>query len=131
MQKKSELTEQSIAQLVGNFYTKVREDKKLGEVFSNAIGGDDQDWKPHLQKMVDFWSSLMLSSGKYHGNPFKKHKDLPPFDIKLFDRWLELFAETAHELYNEELAEHFIEKGARVAESLKAGLYFKPEAPKT
>lgn len=123
--QKSEITEENLAQLVDSFYTKVRADEKLGKVFSDAI--KDDDWTPHLKRMVEFWSSLMLSSGKYHGNPFKKHQDLPAFDIKLFDRWLELFAETAHELYNKELAEKFIEKGSRIAESLKMGLYFKPK----
>lgn len=124
--KASTITENNITQLVYNFYTKVRADKELGSIFANAIGNDDAKWEPHLQRMVDFWSSIMLSSGNYHGNPFQKHKDLPLFDISLFDRWLKIFEETAHELYNEEIAEQYIKKSTRIAESLKFGLYYKP-----
>ena len=128
--KESIITDETINRLVHDFYTKVRADKDLGPIFAHAIGDDDAQWEPHLQRMVDFWSSIMLTSGRYHGNPFQKHKDLPPFDISLFDRWLELFAETAGEFYNQENADRFIEKSIRIAESLKLGLYYKPEAPK-
>lgn len=124
--KESVITDESITRLVHDFYSKVRADKDLGPIFANAIGDDDTQWRPHLQRMVDFWSSIMLTSGRYHGNPFQKHKDLPSFDISLFDRWLELFAETAGELYNQENADRFIEKSRRIAESLKLGLYYKP-----
>ena len=124
--KESVITDESITLLVHDFYSKVRADKDLGPIFANAIGDDDTQWGPHLQRMVDFWSSIMLTSGRYHGNPFQKHKDLPAFDISLFDRWLELFAETAAELYNQENADRFIEKSSRIAESLKLGLYYKP-----
>jgi hemoglobin len=124
--KESVITDESITRLVHDFYSKVRADKYLGSIFAAAIGDDDSKWEPHLQRMVDFWSSIMLTSGCYHGNPFQKHKDLPPFDISLFDRWLELFAETAGELYNQENADRFIEKSRRIAESLKLGLYYKP-----
>ncbi|MCP4476055.1 MAG: group III truncated hemoglobin [Gammaproteobacteria bacterium] len=117
------ITEETITQLVYDFYTKVRKDAQLGPFFIEAIGDSDAEWKPHLLRLVNFWSSIMLTSGKYRGNPMKKHKDLPPFDRSLFDRWLELFAETAHELHNQEVAEHYIEKSQRIAESLKCGLY--------
>lgn len=44
--------------------------------------------------------------------------------IDLFDRWLVLFAETAHDLYIAEVADQFIEKSSRIARSLQMGLYF-------
>ncbi len=127
--KADDITEATITRLVYDFYTKVRADGALGSIFVAAIGEDDTKWEPHLQRMVDFWSSIMLTNGRYHGNPFKKHKDLPPFDISLFDRWLELFFETATELYTQPTADRFIEKSQRIAESLKLGLYYKPETP--
>lgn len=119
------ITEASITDLVHRFYAKVREDEALGPIFANAIGDDDAQWGPHLQRMVDFWSSIMLTSGRYHGNPFQKHKDLPPFDISLFDRWLILFEETVKELHSDDIAERYMDKARRIAESLKLGLYYK------
>lgn len=121
------ITEESIKELVDRFYAKVREDAKLGPVFDEAIGKNDQDWKPHLERMYAFWSSVMLTSGRYHGNPMQKHKDLPHFDESLFDTWLALFAETAHEIHDAVIAERYIDRSRRIAESLKLGLYYKPE----
>lgn len=124
--KKSHITESSIRQLVDNFYAKVRQDKLLSPIFKQAIGDDPEIWKPRLQIMYDFWSSVMLGGGRYQGNPLQKHRLLPSFDIKLFDRWLTLFEETARELYTEEIANHYVEKSKRIAKSLKLGLYYRP-----
>jgi hemoglobin len=121
-----QITEDTIRQLVDQFYVKVRKDEDLGPVFLQAIGEDLEDWQPHLHKMYDFWSSIMLASGRYHGNPMQKHIALPSFDRALFDRWLELFTETALEIHPEEVAAPYLEKSRRIAESLKLGLYYRP-----
>ncbi|MGN6671469.1 MAG: group III truncated hemoglobin [Candidatus Nucleicultricaceae bacterium] len=122
--KQHSITEENIRCLVDSFYAKVRVDTLLNPIFSKAIGEDIKMWQPHLQIMYDFWSSLMLSSNRYKGNPFQKHIDLSPFDMTLFDTWLRLFEETAREIYIEDLANQYIEKSKRIAGSLKAGLYF-------
>jgi len=121
------ITEESIKELVDRFYAKVRDNAELGPVFDAAIGENDHDWKPHLERMYAFWSSVMLTSGRYHGNPMQKHKDLPHFDENLFDTWLALFAETAHEIHDAVIADRYIDRSRRIAESLKLGLYYKPE----
>ncbi len=121
------ITEDSIKDLVDRFYAKVRNDSRLGPVFNTAIGENDQDWESHLERMYAFWSSVMLTSGRYHGNPMQKHKDLPHFDEALFDTWLALFAETVHEVHDTPIAERYIDRSKRIAESLKLGLYYKPE----
>lgn len=121
--KEESITEENIKLLVDSFYNKVRGDKELSPIFENAIGNDDYLWKPHLERMYSFWSSIVLSTGSYSGNPFQKHKDLPAFDIKLFDRWLELFSQTAKEIYTEEQSQVFIAKSKNIARSLKLGIY--------
>ncbi len=75
----STVTEESIVQLVDSFYDQIRETPELKDIFENAIGKTKEDWHEHLQKMYAFWSSLMLRSGRYQGNPMKAHKDLPYF----------------------------------------------------
>lgn len=122
--RENHITEASIRRLVDAFYAKVRVDNILSPIFSQAIGEDPKAWEPHMQKMYDFWSSVMISGGRYQGNPLQKHRNLATFDIKLFDRWLALFEETAHQLHTEEIANHYVEKSKRIAESLKLGLYF-------
>ncbi len=119
MSKFSTITEENIKTLVHAFYDKVVKDPQLGPVFNRVI----QDWPPHLSKMVDFWSSIMLQTGKYKGNPLVKHQQTMPFDRDLFKRWLGLFAQTAHELYEEPHANMFINKSENIAESLQYMLY--------
>lgn len=79
----------------------------LSPIFIQAIGNDSQVWESHMQKMYDFWSSVMLNGGRYHGNPLRKHLMLPPFDVSLFNRWLTLFEEAARELHPEEITRVF------------------------
>lgn len=122
--KHDQITEQTIKELVDTFYGKVRRDRQLGPIFNQAIGEDWSQWGEHLRTMYDFWSSVMLTSGRYHGNPMSKHLALPPFDPVLFDRWLELFAETADELHTPAIAEEYKFRSRRIAENLKQGLAF-------
>ena len=44
-----------------------------------------------------FWSSVALASGRYHGQPMPKHLPLP-VEARHFDRWLELFRQTARDV---------------------------------
>lgn len=122
-EKIDNISEESIKKLVDSFYDKVRQNKDLSYIFENKIGVSKQDWQPHLQKMYDFWSSLMISSGKYSGTPMVKHKNLPPFSEDKFDIWLLLFSQAATEIYNEEIAKKFIEKSVLIARSLRYGIY--------
>jgi len=118
-EKLDHITEASIIELVDSFYVKIRQDAELGPIFNQAIGNSDAEWQPHLEKLYAFWSSVMLASRRYHGNPMKKHIDLPPFDVSLFDRWLDLFAETAHELYTNDIAMSYQVKSRNIARNLR------------
>lgn len=111
------IDEAMIARLVDGFYDRVRADPLLGPVFEARIS----DWGPHLEQMRLFWSSVALMSGVYHGRPMPKHLPLP-VDGRHFDRWLELFRQTARELCPPAAADHFIERAERIAESLELGI---------
>ena len=56
-----DLSENGLAALVEAFYARVRADAQLGPVFDGAI----DDWPKHLEKLATFWSSIMLTSGRY------------------------------------------------------------------
>ena len=109
--------------LVDRFYARVRKDPELGPIFDGAI----EDWDPHLATMRDFWSSIMLTSGRYHGNPVAAHRRLAGLTPQLFERWLALFAETCGELFDEALAANFMDKARRIATSLQLALFYRPE----
>ena len=116
------ITEDGIARLVESFYAKVRRDPTIGPVFNAAI----HDWDEHLVTLRAFWSSVMLTSGRYKGNPMAAHMK-HPIQPALFDRWLALWRETAQEIFAPAIAAQFAAKAERIAESLKLGLFYRPQ----
>ena len=125
-EKSAAITEESICRLVDAFYVKVRADSALGPIFARAIPGD---WRPHLAKMYAFWSSVMLTSGRYKGNPVIKHQVIPGMTPELFTRWLALFDATCRELLDDRVAAAFRGKAERIAESLQLALFYRPDRP--
>jgi hemoglobin len=119
-------SEAEIKALVHGFYAKIRSDESLGPIFNRAIS----DWDPHLEKMCDFWSSVMRMSRRYHGNPMAAHLRLKTVRPEHFQRWLALFAETARELFEPELAKGFTARAENIARSLQLGMFYRPIAPR-
>lgn len=127
MDNSGKVSEAQLERLIPSFYARVRDDALIGPVFDSAIG----DWQQHLGKLVDFWSSVMLTSGRYKGSPVAAHlKHLPTITPPMFDRWLMLWTEVTAELLPPITALAFQRKAARIAESLKLALYFRlPPVP--
>jgi hemoglobin len=111
------IDEAMIDRLVRAFYTRARPDPLLGPIFESMV----DDWEAHFARMCDFWSSVALMSGRYHGAPMAKHAPLP-VDTEHFNRWLELFAETAREVCPPAAAALFIDRARRIADSLELGI---------
>lgn len=107
------LNEEVLRSLVHRFYDRVRTDAMLGPIFAAHI----TDWAPHLERMVAFWSSVALMTGRYQGRPVPAHAPLP-IDGAHFDRWLALFHRTARDVCTPEGASHVIGKAERIARSL-------------
>jgi len=116
-EREAGINEELIHKLVHAFYARVREDDLIGPVFAARI----TDWEPHLARMCDFWSSVMLLTGRYHGQPMPKHMALP-IGAPHFDRWLKLFRETATDICPPTAARLFIERAERIGESLELGI---------
>ncbi|WP_029006574.1 group III truncated hemoglobin [Azorhizobium doebereinerae] len=122
--KHARIDEPAIAELVERFYGYARADARLGPVFAAAV----HDWPGHMATLKDFWSSVMLGSGRYKGNPFAVHTALP-LEPGLFQDWLGLWHKTTAELFEPEVAAQFDARAERIADSLKAGLFFNPSRP--
>jgi hemoglobin len=114
------VTEEMIHDLVHGFYGKIRTDPALGPIFNRVIR-DDQ-WPPHLQKMCDFWSSVMLMSGRFKGAPMPAHIRIPEIRPTHFARWLHLFRQTADELCPPEAAVAFVARAEMIAQNLQLGI---------
>ena len=121
----SELNRASITTLVHDFYTDIRRESMLQPIFDGAIGAN---WEPHLERMVDFWCSIMLSSGDFKGNVYGKHMQLEGIEMEHFRRWLGLFETHARRLFAPKLADEFMVVARRIAASLQYGLFGHAEA---
>ena len=108
-----------IDRLVRVFYERARDDALLGPVFSSRIA--DDAWEPHIERICAFWSSVALMTGVYHGQPMELHVGLA-IDSRHFNRWLDLWAETARDICPQAAADHFIESAERIAKSLELGI---------
>ena len=117
------VSQDSIRQLLALFYARVRRDPALGPVFARAVGTTDADWAPHLERLSEFWSSVMLRTGTYHGDPFSAHLRLPDLEPAMFERWLALFGEACAELFEPDLADAFRARAECIASSLRMGLF--------
>lgn len=110
------LSDEQISLLVHTFYGKIRQHEELGPVFEEKLAGK---WGPHLDKMVDFWATMMTGNKRYDGRPLPVHVGLPGLHDHHFGQWLVLFRETARELFSEQIAEQFIERAERMAQSFR------------
>lgn len=117
-----QLDEQMIHDVVHDFYDEIRKDNLLGPVFNGTIA--PHDWPRHLMKMCDFWSSLMLRSGRYDGRPLPPHLALPELGEEHFRRWLGLFRTTVQNLCPPEVAALFMERALRIAHSFRLALAY-------
>lgn len=112
MEQRNDISnEDDVALLVHTFYAKVRADDLLGPIFEPII---KDNWAPHLHRMVDFWSTILLYTRKYKDDSMPKHLQLP-VEQRHFDRWLSLFNETLNALFAGEVAENAKLRAASIA----------------
>lgn len=120
MTTEQKITEEEISNLVDRFYAKVRRDPDIGPIFNAVV----DDWPHHLATLKSFWSTVMLTTSRYKGDPMMRHLQLP-LDPEHFDRWLALFAETAPEVMAPGHAAAIIAKSQRIAQNFKAGIAYQ------
>jgi len=87
---------EDIKHFVDAFYSKVRIDELLGPVFAQRIPSGN--WQPHLNRMYDFWNTVLFFQKAYKGNPFSKHVGMA-IEERHFNRWTHLFKTTIDEAF--------------------------------
>jgi hemoglobin len=123
MDRIEEVDEQDLARLVARFYATVRADALIGPVFNDAI----DDWPEHLEKLAAFWSSLMLTSGRYKGAPMAAHlKHRDRITPAMFERWLALWREATDAEMPSAIAASMQAKADRIAQNFKFALRLEP-----
>jgi hemoglobin len=97
-------TEADIAYFLEQFYARVRQDPELGPIFDGVAR---VDWPTHLPHIQRFWSSLLLGTSTYNGQPMRPHLALAqqtPIRPDHFERWLGYFGQTLDECFAGERA---------------------------
>jgi hemoglobin len=121
-------TEADIAKLVDEFYARVREDDLLRPIFEDVAR---VNWETHLPHLCDFWSSLLFRTGRFRGQPWPKHADLP-VNREHFQRWLSLFIGVVDDLFQGRKAEEAKGYALSIADTfqLRMGLLPFKERPR-
>jgi hemoglobin len=118
----AEQIEAALPGLVAAFYARVRQDPQLGPVFNDAV----EDWDHHRATLVDFWSSVMLASGRYKGNLTRVHlQHGARIGSEMFGRWLALWNQTTDEMMAPDVAAEMQAKAARIAHSLDLAIHYR------
>lgn len=91
------------------FYEVAKKDDLLGPIFNGVI----KDWDGHLAAMDDFWSAALLGTERYRRAPFPPHLKLDMGQAH-FDRWRDLWVETARSSMPGDLGE----RAARMGDSM-------------
>lgn len=121
-----QIDEAALERLIPAFYDRVRADAEIGPLFNAAV----DDWAVHLDKLVAFWSSVMLTSGRYKGSPMAAHLEhKAAITPAMFDRWLAIWADTSNEMMAPGAAAALQAKAGRIAESLQLALFFRLDDP--
>ena len=113
------VTEPMIHDLVHGFYGDIRRDPALGPIFNRVVA---DDWDAHLAKMCDFWSSVLLMTGRFKGSPMVAHARIAEIRPTHFARWLHLFRQSAERLCPPAAAALFVAKSEMIAQSLQMGI---------
>jgi len=118
-------TVESITQLVHDFYRDVRTDPLLGPVFEKALHGH---WDAHLQRLVDFWSTVALGTRSFRGDVFGKHMVLEGVTAAHFAAWVGLWQQHTNRLFAPEAAHELQVAAHGIARNLFRGYFGKDPA---
>jgi hemoglobin len=107
------INRENLRALMTSFYEKAIEDDMLAPFFVGELGEnlDDEEWIEHIELLADFWLAKILGEDTYYGNFIGAHAKMPHIKRETYDRWLDLFAVTADEVYPPEIAAVFKKKG--------------------
>lgn len=116
----TQLTPDTITQLVHGFYADVRLDPLLGPVFERALHGQ---WDAHLQRLVDFWSTVALGTRSFKGDLLGKHRALADVTPAHFSAWVRLWQQHTSRLLAPDVARDLHVAAHGVARNLFRGYF--------
>ena len=118
--QRPDLRDQDLFDVLVAFYVSVAKEPILAAYFERV------DMPAHLPRIVDFWSTLLFHTGRYSGNAFAPHLDMPGLTPNHFGRWLATLERTVDDAHAGPNAERMKALGHRVAYSMQLRLGLTP-----
>ena len=78
----NDLRDEDLHELLVTFYATVERDALLAPYFAPV------DMQEHIPRIADFWSTMLFHSGRYSGNAFRPHLEMPGLTAEHFAHWL-------------------------------------------
>ena len=117
------LRDEDLHAVLAAFYDAVERDPLLAPYFATL------DMAAHLPRIVDFWSTMLFHTGRYSGNAFRPHLDMPGLTAAHFARWVATLEATVDARHAGAEAERMKELAHRVAYGMQLRLGLEPFAP--
>lgn len=111
-----------IERLVDRFYRVAMADPLIGYLFTDVA---HLDLDKHRPVITSFWETLLLDAGTYGGGAFGVHYALhqkSPLQAGHFARWVVLWTDAVHELFDGPVATAAVAHGARIAAAFQRRL---------
>jgi hemoglobin len=116
------LRDEDLHDLLVLFYDTVERDERLAPYFAAV------DMRAHMPRIVDFWSTLLFHTGRYTGNAFRPHLEMPGLTADHFARWVGVLERTVDARFAGDAAERMKALGHRIAYSMQLRLGIEPFA---
>ncbi len=119
----ADLTEVDIEPLLVAFYDTIARDDLLAPYFAAV------DMREHIPTIGDFWSTIIFHTGRYSGNAFRPHMEMPGLTAAHFARWVETLEHTVDARVQGPHADVMKAMGHRIAYSMQLRLGIHPFEP--
>jgi hemoglobin len=117
---RAELRDEDLHDLLVDFYDRVAAEPMLAPYFAVV------DMRAHMPRIVGFWSTLLFHTGRYSGNAFAPHQQMPGLTGAHFARWIATLERTVDARFAGPQAERMKELAHRVAYSMQLRLGIPP-----
>ena len=115
-----ELRDEDLHDLLVAFYDAVAGDELLAPYFALV------DMRAHIPRIADFWSTLVFHSGRYSGNAFRPHLEMPGLTAEHFAHWVATLERTVDARFAGAAAGAMKDYGHRIAYSMQLRLGIRP-----
>lgn len=112
MELHNSINKENLIILMTNFYEKVADDEVLAPYFFEELGEDlqSEEWIDHIELLANFWLHKINGEDTYFGNFIGAHAKMRHIHKEAYTDWLNLFSESADEIYTPEVSEIFKKK---------------------